>query len=115
MVLLEYGKKTTRSSVFRLVRLIGFYNNIIINLSDSEDDGILLPQCCPMDPFSSLEVSLEATTLLPNLELPSKPAGGDTVVSLDWLATTDPNNLYPFVIVLPSTHIFVGKVEIVLV
>jgi hypothetical protein len=51
----------------------------------------------------------------PNLEILPKPTGGDTVVSLDWLATTDPNNLYPSVIVLPSTHIFVGKVEIVLV
>ncbi|KDR73047.1 hypothetical protein GALMADRAFT_142740 [Galerina marginata CBS 339.88] len=44
----------------------------------------------------------------PNLEVLPKPAGGDTVVPLDWLARTDPNNLYPFVIILPSTHIFVG-------
>ena len=51
----------------------------------------------------------------PNLEILPKPAGGDTVVSLDWLAHTDPFNLYPFVIVLPSTHIFIGKIEIVLV
>ena len=51
----------------------------------------------------------------PNLEILPKPAGGDTVVPLDWLAQTDPLNLYPFVIVLPSTHLFVGKVEIVLV
>ena len=68
MVLLEStvpttGKKITRSSVFKWVRLIWFYNNIIINLYNSEDDGILLPRCYPMDPFSSLEVSLEATTL----------------------------------------------------
>ena len=48
----------------------------------------------------------------PNLEILPKPAGGDTVVPLDWLARTDPLNLYPFVIVLPSTHLFVGKVEI---
>ena len=51
----------------------------------------------------------------PNLELLPKPAGGDTVVPLDWLARTDPFNLYPFVIVLPSTHLFVGKVETVFV
>jgi hypothetical protein len=50
----------------------------------------------------------------PNLEIVPKPAGGDTVVPLDWLARTDPFNLYPFVIVLPSTHLFVGKVETVL-
>jgi hypothetical protein len=49
----------------------------------------------------------------PNLEILPKPAGGDTVVSLDWLAHTDPYNLYPFVIVLPSTRLFVGRVEIV--
>jgi len=45
----------------------------------------------------------------PNLEILPKPVGGDTVVPLDWLARTDPNNLYPFVIVLPSTHLFIGK------
>ena len=47
----------------------------------------------------------------PNLEILPKPAGGDTVVPLDWLARTDPFNLYPFVIVLPSTHLFIGKVD----
>ncbi|KAF4588036.1 hypothetical protein EYR38_009997 [Pleurotus pulmonarius] len=44
----------------------------------------------------------------PNLEILPKPAGGDTVVELDWLQRTDPNNLYPFVFVLPSGNIFVG-------
>ena len=51
----------------------------------------------------------------PSLEILPKPAGGDTVIPLDWLARTDPFNLYPFVIVLPSTHLFVGKVKNVLV
>ena len=51
----------------------------------------------------------------PNLEILPKPAGGDTVVPLDWLAGTDPAVFYPFVIVLPSTHLFIGKVDIVLV
>ncbi|KAG5352852.1 hypothetical protein C0989_012606 [Termitomyces sp. Mn162] len=45
----------------------------------------------------------------PNLEILPKPPGGDTVVELDWLARTDPNNLYPFVLVLPSKRLFVGK------
>lgn len=44
----------------------------------------------------------------PNLEILPKPAGGDTVVTLDWLNRTDPNNLYPFVVILPSKNIFVG-------
>lgn len=44
----------------------------------------------------------------PNLEILPKLAGGDTVVTLDWLARTDPNNLYPFVVILPSKNIFVG-------
>lgn len=44
----------------------------------------------------------------PNLEILPKPAGGDTVLELDWLRRTDPNNLYPFVFILPSTNIFVG-------
>ena len=61
------GKKTSRSSVFRSVNTIGFFykkKKTIINLSDSEDDGILLPGCCRMDPFSSLEVKLEAMLVL---------------------------------------------------
>ena len=45
----------------------------------------------------------------PNLEILPKPAGGDTVVNLDFLHRTDPYNLYPFVIVLPSNNLFVGK------
>jgi hypothetical protein len=44
----------------------------------------------------------------PNLEILPKPPGGDTVIELDWLLRTDPNNLYPFVFILPSTRIFVG-------
>lgn len=44
----------------------------------------------------------------PNLEILPKPAGGPTVVPLDWLARTDPNNLYPFIFVLPTKNIFVG-------
>lgn len=44
----------------------------------------------------------------PNLEILPKPDGGDTVIDLPWLARTDPNNLYPFVIVLPSQNLFVG-------
>ncbi|KAJ8517873.1 hypothetical protein ONZ45_g4980 [Pleurotus djamor] len=44
----------------------------------------------------------------PNMEILPKPPGGDTVIELDWLARTDPNNLYPFVFVLPSGNIFVG-------
>ena len=44
----------------------------------------------------------------PNLEILPKPPGGDTVVNLDFLARTDPNNLYPFMIILPSKRIFVG-------
>ena len=47
----------------------------------------------------------------PNLEILPKPAGGDTVVDLDFLSRTDPYNLYPFVIVLPSKNLFVGKFE----
>ncbi|KAG7087311.1 hypothetical protein E1B28_013288 [Marasmius oreades] len=44
----------------------------------------------------------------PNLEVLPKPVGGDTVVELDWLARTDPWNLYPFITVLPSGHIFIA-------
>ena len=46
----------------------------------------------------------------PSLEILPKPAGGDTVMYLDWLARTDPNNLYPFMYVLPTTgDIFISE------
>lgn len=45
----------------------------------------------------------------PSLEILPKPAGtGNTTKYLDWLQRTDPNNLYPFLYVLPSGGIFVG-------
>jgi len=43
----------------------------------------------------------------PSLEILPKPPGG-TALYMDWLARTDPNNLYPFCFVLPSGGIFVG-------
>ncbi|KAJ7479694.1 galactose oxidase [Mycena latifolia] len=43
----------------------------------------------------------------PNVEILPTPAGGDTVIFLDWLDRTDPNNLYPFVFVLPSGNLFI--------
>lgn len=45
----------------------------------------------------------------PNLELLPKPDGGDTVVDLPWLQRTDPNNLYPFMFVLPGGGILSGR------
>ena len=44
----------------------------------------------------------------PTLEILPTPAGGDTYLFMDWLNNTDPNNLYPFLHVLPSGNIFVG-------
>ena len=46
----------------------------------------------------------------PSLEILPKPDGGDTVIELDWLARTDPNNLYPFMYVLPTNgNIFISE------
>lgn len=44
---------------------------------------------------------------IPNLEILPKPEGGDTVLEMEWLLRTDPNNLYPFMFVLPGGGIFV--------
>lgn len=44
----------------------------------------------------------------PSLEILPKPLGGDTVITLDYLQRTDPNNLYPFLMVLPSGRFFIG-------
>ena len=43
----------------------------------------------------------------PTLEILPTPAGGNTTVYCDWLQRTDPNNLYPFLAVLPSGGILV--------
>ena len=44
----------------------------------------------------------------PSLEILPTPEGADTTIFLDWLQHTDPNNLYPFIFVLPSGNLFVG-------
>ncbi|KAF9220620.1 copper radical oxidase-like protein [Gyrodon lividus] len=48
----------------------------------------------------------------PSLEILPKPPGGDTVITLDYLIRTDPNNLYPFLMVLPSGRFFIGEEQI---
>ena len=45
----------------------------------------------------------------PTLELLPPIEGGPTFKFLEYLNRTDPNNLYPFLIVLPSGNIFVGE------
>ena len=47
----------------------------------------------------------------PTVEIVPRIPGGSTKVSLDFLEQTDPNNLYPFVNILPSGRIFVGEFE----
>lgn len=47
----------------------------------------------------------------PTLEILPRVPGGSTLISLDWLERTDPNNLYPFLHVLPNGRIFVGELE----
>ena len=44
----------------------------------------------------------------PSLEILPRPPGGDTWMFLDYLNRTDPNNLYPYLITLPSGRIFIG-------
>ena len=44
---------------------------------------------------------------IPTLEVLPRPAGGNTYYA-DWLNRTDPNNLYPFPVVLPGGGIFVA-------
>ena len=44
---------------------------------------------------------------VPTLEVLPNPTGG-TALFMDWLNRTDPNNLYPFLAVLPSGGIFVA-------
>ena len=51
----------------------------------------------------------------PSLEILPKPPGGDTTVTLDYLQRTDPNNLYPFLIVLPSGRIFIGEDDLFMI
>ena len=48
-----------------------------------------------------------------NLEILPRIPGGDTVVFLQFLADTDPWNLYPFLYVLPTGNIFIGEYTVV--
>jgi hypothetical protein len=45
---------------------------------------------------------------VPSLEILPNPVGG-APITLDYLQRTDPNNLYPFLLVLPSGRIFIGE------
>ena len=45
---------------------------------------------------------------VPTLEILPRTPGGPTTIFQDWLQRTDPNNLYPFLSVLPSGGIFVA-------
>jgi hypothetical protein len=47
----------------------------------------------------------------PTVEILPRIPGGSTTVFLDFLERTSPNNLYPFVNILPSGRIFVGEFE----
>ena len=47
----------------------------------------------------------------PTVEIVPRIPGGNTKVTLDFLERTNPNNLYPFVNILPSGRIFVGEFE----
>jgi hypothetical protein len=47
----------------------------------------------------------------PTVEIVPRIPGGNTKVPLDFLQRTSPNNLYPFVYILPSGRIFVGEFE----
>ena len=50
---------------------------------------------------------------MPSIEV--LPYTGTAPLYMDWLARTDPNNLYPFCAVLPGGGIFVAYVLITLV
>ena len=44
---------------------------------------------------------------VPTIEILPTPAGGPTWLYMDWLESTDPYNLYPFLSPLPGGGIFV--------
>jgi hypothetical protein len=44
-----------------------------------------------------------------NLEIIPRIPGGDTTVYLEWLQSTAPNNLYPFLFVLPSLRVLASQ------
>ncbi len=47
----------------------------------------------------------------PTLEILPQIPGGNTQVTLPFLAESNPNDLYPFVHILPSGKMFVGESE----
>ncbi|KAM7191558.1 putative fungistatic metabolite [Naviculisporaceae sp. PSN 640] len=75
----------------------------------SLQDGRWYPSVMIMTNGSILVVGGEEgsnAAAVPTLEI--LPATGTAPLYMDWLARTDPNNLYPFLAVLPSGGIFVA-------
>lgn len=52
--------------------------------------------------------SSESGPVQPNLEILPRIPGGDTTVFLQFLADTEPFNVYPFLFVLSSGNVFIG-------
>ncbi|TFK51378.1 copper radical oxidase [Heliocybe sulcata] len=77
----------------------------------SLQQGRWYPSAMVMSNGSVLVVGGEAGSNgapIPTLEILPRIPGGDTTIYLDYLNRTDPNNLYPFLFVLPSGNIFIG-------
>ena len=102
------GKRIRTSLAFKYVFVISWQKAIIILLQVSR----WYPAAALLSNGSIVVIGGEIGTAgppEPSLELLPRTPGGNTTVYLDWLRRTDPHNLYPFVIILPSGGLFVGK------
>ncbi|KAI0033597.1 hypothetical protein K488DRAFT_84794 [Vararia minispora EC-137] len=74
-------------------------------------DGRWYPSALLLSNGSILVVGGESGSngpAVPTLEILPTPEGGRTTLFLDYLNRTDPNNLYPFLHMLPSGRVFIG-------
>lgn len=105
------GRRTSRSSTSRYV-LITEVGSLFSRSSDSQRQR-WYPSAMVMSNGSVLVVGGETGSNGPpeaSLEiLPPVNDLNNTWIFLDYLNRTDPNNLYPFLSVMPSGNIFIGQ------
>ena len=88
-----------------------FHRLVLMNIIQT---GRWYPSACVLSNGSVVVVGGETGSNAPanpTLEILPRIPGGSTLLFMDWLNRTNPNNLYPFLHILPSGKLFAGESE----